>query len=232
MDSLFLIDASGYIYRSYFAIRSMTNSKGESTNALFGFIRSIMKLLHDFQPTHVAAIFDGPRNAQKRIAIYPDYKAHRLAMPGDMRYQIDWAHQFCDLMGIPMLSIPECEADDTMGSIAVWASHHGAKVYLCTGDKDMCQLVNDNIFLLNTYKDNEIIDKKGVESIHGVPPEQMIDYLAITGDASDNVPGLPGFGPKTASELLRKFGSLDYFLDHPKEVPGSKKQETIIQDRE
>jgi DNA polymerase-1 len=232
MDRLFIVDASGYIYRSYFAIRQMTNSKGESTNALFGFIRSILKLMKDFQPTHLVSVFDGPRNAHKRTAIYPDYKAHRLEMPKDLLHQIHWARDFCQLMGIPELNVPEVEADDTMGSVALWAAKEGATVYLCTGDKDMCQLVNDKILMLNTYKDNQIMGSLEVEKQFGVPPQLMIDFLALTGDASDNVPGLPGFGPKTAAELLQKFGSLDYILDHPDEVPGSKKQETIKQNRD
>ncbi len=227
MKDLYLIDASGWIYRSYFAIRNMTNAKGESTNALFGFIRSAMKLMKDFHPAHMAAVFDGPRNAIKSEAIYPEYKAHRKAMPQDLRYQIDRAHRYCDLMGIPQLNIPEAEADDVMGSIAEWAAAHGAAVYICTGDKDMCQLVNDKILLLNTHKDNLIVNAKEVEKNFGISPAQMIDYLAIVGDSSDNIPGLSGFGPKTAAELLKSFGSLEYILDHPEEIPGKKKQETV-----
>ncbi len=130
-------------------------------------------------------------------------------------------------MGLPLLNVPEAEADDVMGSVAKWASHLGAKVYLCTGDKDMCQIVDENIVILNTNKDNQLIDAKEVEQIHGVPPEKMVDYLAIVGDSSDNMPGLSGFGPKTAAELLNTLGSLDYILEHPEEVPGKKKQETI-----
>lgn len=232
MKDIYLIDASGWLYRSYFAIRNMTNAKGESTNALFGFIRSVMKLMKDFHPSHLAVVFDGPRNSIKREAIYADYKAHRSEMPQDLRYQIDRAHRFCELMGLPQLNVPEAEADDVMGSIAVWASKEGARVFLCTSDKDMCQLVNDQVSILNTHKDNLVIDAREVENIHGVPPDKIIDLLAIVGDSSDNVPGLPGFGPKTAVELLKSFGSLDYILQHPQEVPGKKKQETLVQDKD
>ncbi len=232
MKTLYVLDASGYVYRNYFAIRNMTNAKGESTNALFGFIRSLLKLIKDFHPDHLVAVFDGPRNAIKRIQIYPDYKAHRLAMPLDLRYQIDWAREFCGLMGIPMLNVPEAEADDVMGSVAKWAVQYDTLVYLCTGDKDMCQLVNDKVMILNTNKDNQLIDAKEVEKIHGVPPEKMIDLLALVGDSSDNVPGLPGFGPKTAAELLKSLGTLEYILDHPEEIPGNKKQETVQQEGE
>lgn len=231
MKTLYIIDASGYLYRSYFAIRNITNAKGESTNALFGFIRSLQKLRKDFAPEHLVAVFDGPENKKSREAIYSDYKAHRTSTPPDLIYQIDWAQEACKLMGIPMLSVPGVEADDTMASVALWAEKQHAKVYLCTSDKDLCQLVNNKINILNTFKENLILGPKEVEETFGVSPTQMIDYLAITGDASDNVPGLPGFGPKTAAALLKEFGTLDYILGHPEVVQG-KKQETLVQHAE
>ena len=232
MDKLFILDASGYIYRSYFAIRQMTNAKGESTNALFGFIRSVLKLMKDFQPTHMVSVFDGPSNSAARTAIYADYKAHRKEMPKDLLYQIGWAQQFCQLLGIPELMVPEVEADDTIGSVAQWAAEQGAVAYMCTSDKDMCQLVTDRILILNTFKENLILDAKGVEEQFGVTPAQIIDYLSITGDASDNVPGLSGFGPKTAADLLKQFGTLDNIIAHASEVPGKKKQETLVHEKE
>lgn len=232
MDKLFILDASGYLYRSYFAIRQMTNAKGESTNALFGFIRSVLKLIKDFHPTHMVSVFDGPSNAIARTAIYADYKAHRQAMPKDLLYQIAWAQQFCQLIGIPELMIPEVEADDTMGSVAKWFAEQGGEAFICTSDKDMCQLVSDRIFVLNSFKENQISGPAEVEKQFGVTPKQIIDFLAITGDASDNVPGLSGFGPKTAADLLRQFGTLDYILDHPAEISGKKKQDTLIQERD
>lgn len=224
METLYIIDASGYLYRSYFAIRNMTNANGESTNALFGFIRSVLKLLDDFQATHCVAVFDGPNNAKLREEIYPAYKAHREKMPGDLLYQIEWAKTFCQLINIPYLNIPEVEADDVMGSIALWAAQNQAKAYMCTSDKDMCQLVNENIFILNSYKDNLILGAKEVEENFGVRPEQIVDFLSITGDASDNIPGLSGFGPKTAAALLKEHGSLEYLLAHPEVVPGKKRE--------
>lgn len=231
MERLFIIDASGYLYRSYFAIRNITNSKGESTNALYGFVRSVLKLFKDFQPDHVVAVFDGPRNAIKRMKIYPDYKAHRSAMPPDLLYQIAWAQEYCLLRGIPFLNIPEVEADDTMGSLAKWSKQHEVMTYLCTSDKDMYQLVNHHIKILNTYKDNQILGEEEVEQIYGVPPAKMIDLLALTGDTSDNVPGVPGFGPKTAASLLQQFGSLNYILEHPEVLP-DKKKDIIINNRD
>ncbi|MEM1282239.1 MAG: DNA polymerase I [Chlamydiota bacterium] len=232
MSRLFIIDASGYLYRSYHAISFMTNPQGDSTNALFGFIRSVLKLIKDFSPDHVVAVFDGPDNIKKRKAIYPDYKANRSEMPGDLRYQMDWAKDFCNFHGIPLLNIPEVEADDAMGSVADWAQDHFEEVFLCTSDKDMAQLVGNGVKLLNTHKENLILDSAAVEAKYGVPPNKIIDLLAITGDSSDNVPGLPGFGPKTATTLLQQFDSLEYILQHPEEVKGKKKQETIREEAE
>ena len=231
MNKIFVIDASGYLFRSYFAIRGMTNPKGQSTNALFGFIRSILKLIKDFSPQHLVSVFDGRNNSKKRKEISPAYKAHRTEAPADLGYQIEWAKEFCRLMGIPLLDIPEVEADDTMGSIAVWARELGDEVFLCSSDKDLCQLVDDNVSILNTHKENLILRSKEVEEAFGVTPKQMIDYLAIVGDASDNIKGLTGFGPKTASKLLQEYQSLDKILENLDLLP-EKKRDLIIKERE
>lgn len=227
MKELYILDASGYIYRSYFAIRNITNTKGESTNALFGFIRSVQKLQKDFHPKYLIAVFDGPRSGHHRSKLYSDYKAHRKATPPDLGYQIEWSKQACELLGIPYLCLNDVEADDTMGAAAVWAEKQGFKTFLCTSDKDLYQLVNDNINILNTFKENQILGPKGVVEAFGVQPNQMIDYLAMIGDASDNVPGIPGIGPKTAAALLNACGTLEYILKHP-ECAG-KKEESIRQ---
>lgn len=232
MKDLILVDASGLIYRSYFAIRNMTNDKGESTNALFGFIRSLLKLMQDFKPTHLAAIFDGPNNAASRTALYADYKAHRAAMPPDLLYQIEWAREFCSLYGVPMLSVQGVEADDTIGSIAKWAEQKQSKVLICSTDKDLCQLINDHVALVDIYKENLIVNKEQVVEKFGVPPELIIDYLSLTGDSSDNVPGVPGIGPKSAADLLNQFGSLDNLLAHIDQVAGKKKQEVLTAHKE
>lgn len=230
MKTLFIVDASGYLYRSYHAIGNMTNSQGESTNALFGFIRSLLKLRKEFGVEYLVAVFDGPDNSKKRRELYPDYKANRAKMPDDLGYQIGWARKACELMGISTLNIAEVEADDTMGSVATWAvakEEPFETVYLCTSDKDMAQLVNGKIKLLNTHKENIILGAAEVEETYGVPPKKIVDFLAITGDSSDNVPGLPGFGAKTATLLLQQFDSLDEILKHPEQIPGKKKQETV-----
>lgn len=232
MNTLYVIDASGYLYRSYFAIKGMTNGKGQSTNALFGFIRSLMKLQNDFDPKKIVAVFDGPKGASKRKAIYAPYKAHRLEMPADLRYQIEWAQRYCDLAGISKLVIPEVEADDTMGSLAKWSKQHNIKVYLCTSDKDMAQCVDDGVQILNTHKENLILGPKEVQEQYGVRPDQVIDWLAIMGDSSDNVPGIPGFGPKKATTLLEKFGSLEEIYNHLDELKSQKERQTLVDNRE
>lgn len=232
MQKIFVIDASGYLYSSYFAIRNMTNSKGESTNALYGFIRSVHKLIKDFDPSHLVAVFDGPQNAKKRLEIYPEYKANRTTSPQDLPYQIHWAQEFCSMMGLAYLNIPEVEADDTIGTVAKWAEKQGAQVYICSTDKDLGQLVNNHIFMLNTRKDNLVMGEKEVEETYGVLPHQIIDLLALTGDASDNVPGIVGIGPKTAAILLKQFGSLDQLLANSDQIPGEKKRSAIVENAE
>ncbi len=228
MKNIYLIDASGYLYKSYFAIPPMTSSKGQSVNALYGFVRSMSKLFKDFAPTHIAAIFDGKDNKRARRKIYPEYKANRAAIAPDLPQQISWAQDFCSLSNIPMLAVEGVEADDTIGSIALWAEKEGFRVYICTSDKDLFQLVSDNIMIINTHKDNLIIDGADVEKRYGITPKQFIDYLAITGDTSDNIPGIRGFGPKTAATLLKQFGTLEGILENPDKISGKKKQETIV----
>ncbi len=225
METLILVDASGLIYRSYFAIRNMTNDKGESTNALFGFVRSLLKLIADFKPHQLAAIFDGPNNAEKRKALYPAYKAHRAAMPPDLLYQIQWAKEFCKHYGISILDVPGVEADDTIASIACWQKMEGRQTLICSTDKDLCQIVDEKTELLDVYKENQIVGREAVLAKFGVPPEKIVDYLSLTGDSSDNVPGVPGIGPKTAAELINSFGSLDNLLQQIDQIPGKKKQE-------
>lgn len=232
MNTLYVIDAVNFLFRSYYAISSMTNPKGESTNALFGFIRSIYKLIADFSPNFVIAVFDGPDNKKSRSELYAEYKSHRKSMPEDLFPQLEKAIAWCEMAGIPNLSVPGVEADDTMGSIALWAEKQGIKVFLCSSDKDLCQLIDDHIFMINASKNNLLIDKKMVKELFGVTPEQMVDYLAIVGDASDNIPGLEGFGPKTAASLLEEFGTLDNILANPEKVPGAKKQQTLRDGKE
>ncbi len=231
MKKIFIVDAVNFLFRSYYAIGPMTNAKGESTNALYGFIRSIYKLINEFSPDYFIAIFDGPDNKKSRTEIYSEYKSHREGMPDDLVPQLMRALEFCQIAGIPYLSIPGVEADDTIGSIAKWMEKRGVDVFVCSGDKDLCQLVTDKVFVINPAKDNLLIDRTKVKELFNVFPEQMIDYLAIMGDASDNIPGLEGFGPKTAAALLEEFGTLENILANPDKLSG-KKKETVINGKE
>jgi DNA polymerase-1 len=227
MKKIYILDAVNYLFRSYYAIGPMLNAKGESTSALFGFIRSLLKLIKDFSPTHLVAVFDGPDNKKSRQAVYADYKMHRKGAPEDLFPQFEWAYEFCAIYGIPTLCIDGVEADDTIASVAVWARSQGAEAYICSSDKDLMQLVDGKIFLLQTYKDNLLINPQKVEELFGVRPDQMLDLLAMMGDSSDNIPGLEGFGPKTAAALLQEFGNLDAILAHPEQVKGAKKQQVL-----
>lgn len=222
MTKLFIVDSINYLFRSYYAIGLMMNDKGESTNALFGFIRSLQKLIADFSVKNIVAVFDGKDNKKARQALFSEYKANRKKAPDDLYAQIDKTLEFCDLAGIPFISIDEVEADDTIASIAKWASSHYDKIFICTSDKDLMQLVSDKIFVLNTYKDNLILDTKGVKEHFGVFPNQIADYLALSGDASDNIPGVEGFGPKTAEALLNEFHTLENIYDNAEKIKGKK----------
>jgi DNA polymerase-1 len=229
---LFVIDSSNYLFRAYYAIRKMTNHKGASTNALFGFIRSIQKLIKDFNPTHLVCVFDGPDNKKGRKEIFEGYKAHRTGMPEDMFCQIEFAKNFLDYAGIAKVEVAGVEADDAIGSIAKWAEKHGIQAFLCSSDKDLCQLVSEDVFVLNTFKENLVINKDEVEKIYGITPSQIVDYLAIMGDASDNIPGVSGCGPKTAQEILKKHGSLTAVLERPEILDSKKLIEKFTLERE
>ncbi|MEM7174491.1 MAG: DNA polymerase I [Chlamydiota bacterium] len=214
MKTLYLLDAVSLLFRSYYAIRRMTNQQGQSTNALYGFIRSVQKIIKDFSPTHLAAIFDGPNNKQARQKIYQQYKGHREGMPDDLIPQLGLAVDYCTYAGIPQLVEPGVEADDMIGSIAKWAEARQIKTFICSSDKDLCQLVSDTVKIIHTHKDNLIVDKSEVEKMHQVKPEQIVDYLALMGDKSDNIPGVPGIGPKTAAALLNQYPTLDELFNH------------------
>lgn len=221
---LFILDVSGFIFRAYHALPYMSSPQGEATHALYGFIRSVLKLYKDFSPEYIVAVFDGPDNKKSRKEIYEDYKANRTTIVEDLGEQFVRTKEFLKYLGISYLELPGVEADDTMGSLSFWAKEHGFISYLCTSDKDFCQLVQEDVFVLNPWKENLLIDAKKVEEIYEIPPHLMIDLLAMMGDSSDNIPGLPGIGPKTAVKILQEFGSLDAVLAHPEKLTGKKRE--------
>ncbi|MDN3505482.1 MAG: DNA polymerase I [Rhabdochlamydiaceae bacterium] len=232
-NSLYILDAANFLFRSFYAIKGMQNKKGLPTNALFGFIRSIEKVIKDFSPSHMAIVFDGPNNKESRKKIYSEYKSHREKMPDELAQQMDLAHKFCDLYGLSKFELSGVEADDTIGSITEWAKNdEHLDVYILSTDKDLCQLVNGKCKMINVPKGNMIIDSEKVEELHGVKPSQIIDLLAIMGDSADNIPGIKGFGPKTATKLLTQFGSLDGMFENLSELANPKQREKILTEKE
>ncbi|MWN32392.1 DNA polymerase I [Gilliamella sp. Pra-s54] len=203
---IILIDGSSYLYRAFFACPPLTNTKGEPTGAIFGVTNMIRSLINQYNPSHVAVVFDA-KGGSFRNEIYPEYKATREAMPENLRPQIEPIHAILKAMGLPLLCIEGVEADDVIGTLARQAEKENLDVLISTGDKDMAQLVSEKITLINTMTDT-LLDSQGVIEKFGVPPEKIIDYLALRGDASDNIPGIPGVGEKTAQNLLANFEGL------------------------
>ncbi|MEM6302750.1 MAG: DNA polymerase I [Pseudomonadota bacterium] len=204
---LVLVDGSSYLYRAYHALPALTNSKGASTGAVKGVINMLRRLLKDYPESVVAVVFDA-KGKTFRDEIYPQYKANRPPMPDELREQIEPIHSIVRAMGLPLLCEPGVEADDVIGTLARRASEAGQAVVVSTGDKDMAQLVNERVTLVNTMTDT-LMDIQGVINKFGIPPELIIDLLALMGDKVDNIPGVAGVGEKTALGLLRGLGGLD-----------------------
>ncbi len=217
-ETLYLIDGSSYIYRAYFAIRHLSSPTGHPTNAIYGFIQMLLKLLKDYTPHHVAVIFDAGRTTF-RTEMYPEYKANRAAMPDDLRMQMEPIREVVRAFNIPALELQGYEADDIIGALAGRFAAQGGKVVVVTGDKDLMQIVTDRVTLLDTMKGKESGIADVIERF-GVGPELVIDILGLAGDSSDNIPGVPGIGEKTATKLILEFGSLDRLLEHADEVKG------------
>jgi DNA polymerase-1 len=215
---LVLIDGSSYLFRAFHALPPLTTSKGQPTGAIKGVISMIRKLMSDFPDSHIACVFDA-KGKSFRNDIYPDYKANRAAMPDDLRSQIAPIHEIIKLMGVPLLMVEGVEADDVIGTLADQATHAGMSVLVSTGDKDMAQLVNEHVTLINTMND-AVFDIDGVVEKFGVRPDQIIDYLALVGDTSDNIPGVPKCGPKTAVKWLTAYQSLSGVIENADSVSG------------
>jgi len=215
---LVLIDASGWLFRAYHALPPLSNMKGEPTGAIFGMVNMLKRLQKDYAPEHIAVVFDAPGKTF-REAIYADYKANRDATPPDLLHQWPIIVEMVKAMGLPTLSVPGVEADDVIGTLAKIGEAAGHEVLIVTSDKDMAQLVNDRVKLVDTMK-NRVMDPAGVIEKFGVPPERIVDYLALIGDTSDNIPGVPSVGPKTAAKWLNEYGSLDAIIARADEIKG------------
>ena len=225
-NPLVLVDGSSYLYRAFHAFPPLTNSAGEPTGAMYGVLNMLKSLISQVQPSHIAVVFDA-KGKTFRDEMFEQYKSHRPPMPDDLRKQIQPLHDIILALGIPLLVIEGVEADDVIGTLAVAASKANQKVLISTGDKDMAQLVDDNIMLINTMN-NTLLDRDAVIEKYGIPPELIIDYLALMGDSADNIPGVAGVGEKTALGLLQGIGSMAEIyanLDKVAELPirGAKK---------
>ncbi|MFZ5579275.1 MAG: DNA polymerase I [Pseudomonadota bacterium] len=204
---LVLVDGSSYLFRAFHALPPLTTREGTPTGALHGVLSMIQKLVLDERPSHVAVVFDAPGKTF-RDEMYPEYKAHRPPMPDELRVQIEPLHAAIRALGLPLLIVEGVEADDVIATLTRQAREHDLPVLISTGDKDMAQLSGPSVILIDTMK-NTRMDPSGVEEKFGVPPGRIIDYLALIGDTSDNVPGVKGCGPKTAVKWLQEYGSLD-----------------------
>ena len=216
---LVLVDGSSYVYRAYHALPTrLSNAQGEPTGAVLVVLNMLQKFLKDYQPRRIAVVFDAPGKTF-RDELFTAYKAHRPTMPDELRAQIEPLLSIIRAQGLPLLRVAGVEADDVIGTLACRAAQAGQSVLISTGDKDMAQLVNDSITLINTMNDSRL-DRAGVKTKFDVYPEQIIDYLALIGDSSDNIPGIDKVGPKTGAKLLQQFGSLDGLVAHVAEIPG------------
>jgi DNA polymerase-1 len=216
---LILVDGSSYLFRAYHALPKLTNSRGEATGALVGVLNMLRRLMDDYRPEYMAVVFDTP-GPTFRDDIYPAYKATRPPMPDDLREQIEPLHSLVRALGLPLLAVPEVEADDVIGTLATQAAAAGIGTLISTGDKDLAQLVGPKVTLINTMSDT-LLDPAGVLEKFGVAPGQIVDWLSLVGDSVDNIPGVPKCGPKTAVKWLQAYGNLDGVIAHAGEVKGA-----------
>lgn len=225
--TLYLIDGSSYIFRAYYAIRHLSNSKGFPTNAVYGFTAMLFKFLKDYEPTHLGIVFDS-KGKTFRDEIYPEYKANRDEPPEDLAPQFEKIFEMVDAFNIPQIQMEGFEADDLMGTISKNVEKGNSNVVLVTGDKDFCQLVSEKVSLLDTMK-NKVTGLDEVKEKYGVSPDRVIDVFALAGDAVDNIPGVKGIGEKTAVSLISKFGSLDALFENLDDV--TKRQKTLLEEK-
>ncbi|MDH5728594.1 MAG: DNA polymerase I [Gammaproteobacteria bacterium] len=215
---LILVDGSSYLFRAYHAMPNFTNSKGEHTGAIFGVVNMVKRLMRDYPDADIVMVFDA-KGKTFRNDLYTEYKAHRPPMPEDLRAQIMPLHEILEAMGLPLIVTPGVEADDVIGTLATQASERKQNVIISTGDKDLAQLVDEHVTLINTMTET-LMDSNGVKEKFGVPPDRIVDYLALIGDTSDNIPGIPKVGPKTAVKWLETYGDLDGVICHAEEIKG------------
>lgn len=227
---LFIIDGSSYIFRAFFGVPNLTNSKGFPTNAVFGFLKMLRNTLNIYKPTHIVIALDSKEETFRK-KMYPAYKANREAMPEELSVQIPYIEQLINAMSIPSIRIHGVEADDIIASLTQKAEQHGFDVTIISGDKDLMQLVNERTVMIDTLK-NRVYNVKGVVEKLGVEPKQVLDYLSIIGDASDNIPGVRGIGPKGAVKLISEFGPLEEIYKKIDSIKNKKHQTSLIESKE
>ncbi|MFV2005006.1 MAG: DNA polymerase I [Gammaproteobacteria bacterium] len=213
-----LVDGSSYLFRAFHALPPLENSKGQPTGAVYGVINMLNKLAEEYKPEHIAVVFDA-KGKTFRNDMYEEYKAHRPPMPDELRSQIEPLYEIVEALGYPMIIVPGVEADDVIGTYARQATEQKIDTLISTGDKDLAQLVNPHVTLINTMN-NVVLDEAGVVEKFDVPPSAIIDYLALMGDTSDNIPGVPKVGPKTAAKWLKQYETLDNLVAHADEIKG------------
>ncbi len=218
MKTLLLVDGSSYLYRAFHALPDLRNARGEPTGAIYGVLNMLRRLAADYKPEYLACVFDA-KGKTFRDDWYAEYKAHRPPMPDDLVRQIGPLHEAVAALGWPLLMIDGVEADDVIGTLSRQATQAGMRCVVSTGDKDLTQLVNESVTLINTMS-NERLDEAGVEAKFGVPPRLIVDYLTLVGDSVDNVPGVEKVGPKTALKWIKHYGSLDAVVEHAEEIGG------------
>ncbi|MCG8466160.1 MAG: hypothetical protein MI750_15095 [Xanthomonadales bacterium] len=216
--TLYLVDGSSYLFRAFHALPPLTNAQGEPTGAMYGVANMLKRLLEEHNPKHVAVVFDA-KGKNFRHELFPEYKANRPPMPDDLRCQIAPLHELIQVMGLPLVSVPGVEADDVIATLVKQARAEGWSCQVATSDKDLAQLVDEQVTLVDTMNNSQM-DIAGVEKKFGVRPEQIVDYLALVGDTSDNIPGVQGVGPKTAAKWLGQFGDLDALMQRADEIKG------------
>ncbi len=223
-ESLYLVDAHSLIFQVFHAVAEMTSPAGLPTNALFGFTRDLLYLRSERKPAYLVVAFD-IGEPTLRTEVYADYKANRAPMPDDLRLQIPMIREMLDAMGAPVVGLAGYEADDLIATLAVAGAERGLEVFICSSDKDCRQLLSDRVKVFNVRK-REVYDAAALAADWGVKPEQVVDFQTLVGDSVDNVPGAQGIGPKTASQYLQTYGTLDNLMAHLDEIKG-KKQESL-----
>ena len=233
MRRILLVDGHYFLYRSFYAIRGLTNSRGEPTNAIYGFVKALLKMFDDVQPSAAAVVWDYGM-PQHRVALQPQYKQNRPPMPDDLRPQELWLQEHITCFGPASVRVKNCEADDLIASYVQAARAAGDEVVIATNDKDIWQLVGEGVSIYSTGKtgDFSLLGVHEVEEKWGVMPERIGDILALTGDASDNIPGVEGVGEKTAAKLIAQFGSLANLLADIEKIESPRLREKIAASRE